>query len=153
MLKLSKLTDYGTVLMTTLAVHQDNSLSAHELADMTHVSLPTASKLLKQLAHAGLVTSQRGVQGGYQLARQASTISMAEVIAALEGPIALTECSAEESHCGIAGHCGVRGNWQLINLAIKRALEDVSLADMTNPLHSPALEASLAPLKQMHLQN
>ena len=68
---------------------------------------------------------------------------MAEVIAALEGPIALTECSSEDSQCGITAHCGVRGNWQLINQAIKRALEDVSLADMAHPMVQDSLEVAL----------
>lgn len=143
MLKLSKLTDYGTVLMTALAQRQDLPHSATELADITHIASPTASKLLKLLANAGLVESRRGARGGYRLARPATEISMADVISALEGPIALTECAGEHSRCGITDHCGVRGNWQLINQAIKRALQEVSLADMTHPIHQEALEVEL----------
>lgn len=145
MLRLSKLTDYGTVLMTTLAQRQDVPHSAAELSEITHIALPTTSKLLKLLANASLVESQRGAHGGYRLARPATDISMADVIAALEGPIALTECSGDHSQCGITAHCGVKGNWQVINQAIRRALDDVSLADMTHPIRPSTLEVSLQP--------
>lgn len=149
MLRLSKLTDYGTVLMTTLAQRSDQPYSASELAEISHIAAPTVSKLLKQLAQAGLVESQRGSKGGYRLARSANDIDMAEVIAALEGPIALTECAGQDSQCGIGHTCGVRGNWQVINFAIRNALEGVSLADMARPIASPALEARLEPMTQL----
>jgi len=93
MLRLSKLTDYGMVVMTALARAPQGLRNAADLADETHIGAPTVSKLLKRLGRAGLVESERGAQGGYRLARAPSKIDVAEVIAAIEGPIGLTECS------------------------------------------------------------
>jgi FeS assembly SUF system regulator len=134
MFKLGKLTDYGTVIMTVLAADPARLRSAHELADTTHVSAPTVSKLLKRLTQGGLVESIRGVHGGYRLARPPEQITVADVIAALEGPFGLTECSVSKGCCTIESHCGVRANWRLISHAIRNALESVTLAQMTAPL-------------------
>ena len=131
MLRISKLTDYGTVLLAHLAGNPDEVCSAAEIAARTGISLPTASKLLKSLARNGLVTSTRGANGGYKLARDASAISAAEIIDALEGPVSITECSAMDSHCDFESVCNVGNAWQRINVAIRRALEDVNLIDLT----------------------
>jgi FeS assembly SUF system regulator len=138
MLRVSKLTDYATVVMTVLAGVAvtrggDAVISAQDLAERAHLELPTVSKLLKQLAHAGLVVSFRGVNGGYRLARPAERITIAEVVTAMEGPIGMTECSAQAGLCGHEPHCGVRVNWQRINQAIAQALSGVSVADMVKP--------------------
>ncbi len=130
MLRISKLTDYGTVLLADLACSSDVVRSAAELAQSTGIALPTASKLLKSLARNGLVTSTRGANGGYRLARSADAISAADIIDALEGPVSITECSASDSHCDIEDVCNVGSAWQRINVAIRRALEDVSLVDL-----------------------
>ncbi|HVH88183.1 MAG TPA: Rrf2 family transcriptional regulator, partial [Terriglobales bacterium] len=93
MIRLQKLTDYGLVLMTCVARHHEQSLhTARDLAVESHLPLPTVSKLLKQLLQGGLLVSHRGIKGGYSLARPPQAISIAEIVAALEGPIALTEC-------------------------------------------------------------
>jgi len=134
MFKLGKLTDYGTVVMTALAARPDALRNAHELAAETHVAAPTVSKLLKQLAKYGLVESIRGAHGGYRLARRPEQITVADVVSALEGPIALTQCAVHDGGCSIESHCGVRGNWRLINTAIRQALESVTLAQMAEPL-------------------
>jgi FeS assembly SUF system regulator len=134
MLKLGKLTDYGTVVMTALAAAPGALRNAQDLAAQTHLRAPTVSKLLKQLAHGGLVESVRGVHGGYRLARAPEAITVADVVAALEGPIALTQCAVHNGGCSIEPHCGVRGNWRLINTAIRQALESVTLAQMAAPL-------------------
>ncbi len=134
MFKLGKLTDYGTVVMTALAARPDALRNAHELAAETHVAAPTVSKLLKQLAKYGLVESIRGAHGGYRLARRPEQITVADVVSALEGPIALTQCAVHDGGCSIESHCGVRGNWRLINTAIRQALESVTLAEMAEPL-------------------
>lgn len=139
MFKLGKLTDYGTVLMTSLAGEPARVQTAQELAAATHVALPTVAKLLKLLAKAELVESHRGAHGGYRLARKPDEISVADIVCALEGPIALTECSIHEG-CGIESHCGVRSHWRLINDAIRTALDSVSLAQMSLPLN-PQLKA------------
>ena len=145
MLRVSKLTDYATVVMTVLAgiaatQGADAVISAQELGVRAHLESPTVSKLLKQLAHAGLVASSRGVNGGYRLARAAERITIAEIVTAMEGPIGMTECSAHAGLCGHEPHCGVRVNWQRINQAIAQALGSVTLADMVRPApkrHAP----------------
>ena len=131
MLRVSKLTDYATVVMTCLASSDgDEILSAQQLAERAHLEVPTVSKLLKQLANAGLVESRRGVNGGYRLARDPRAISVADIVSAMEGPIGMTECSAHAGTCNHESHCGVRVNWQRISHAIRVALEGVTLADM-----------------------
>lgn len=134
MLRISKLTDYATALMTLLADAPERVYSAQEMAERAHLELPTVSKLLKQLAHAELVQSFRGVNGGYRLAREPEAISVADIVIAMEGPIGMTECSVHSGLCGHESHCGVRVNWRRINQAIAQALDSVTLADMVRPL-------------------
>lgn len=135
MLRISKLTDYGTVVLAHLAGSADTITSAADVAAATGIALPTVSKLLKSLARAGLVTSVRGANGGYRLARAPGEISAAHVIDALEGPVSITECSASDGRCEHEGVCSVGGAWRQINIAIRRALDDVSLLDLlrSNP--------------------
>jgi len=130
MLRISKLTDYGTVVLADLARTQDRVCSAADVADATGIALPTVRKLLKSMCRAGLVTSTRGSNGGYQLARSPAEISAASVIDALDGPVSITECSANDSHCDFESFCNVGSAWQRINIAIRRALDDVSLVDL-----------------------
>ena len=128
MLRMSKLTDYGTMILAQLA-STGGLATAAQLAAATHLRPPTVSKLLKRLAHAGLVVSVRGVQGGYTLARAADEISAAEILDALEGPVAITECSPTRG-CDLVSYCRVGAAWQRINHSIRRALEQVSLTDL-----------------------
>ena len=107
-----------------------NLSSAAEVAASTGLGLPTVSKLLKSLAKADLVVSTRGAQGGYKLSRNPDLISAADVIDALEGPVSITECSASDSHCDFESVCSVGNAWQRVNVAIRRALEDISLNDL-----------------------
>ena len=130
MLRISKLTDYGTVLLAHLAENQVTVCSAADVAQATGIAVPTDSKLLKSLARAELVTSTRGANGGYRLARPPQQISAADVIDALEGPVSITECSSSDSDCEHEGVCSVGGAWQRINVAIRRALQDVTLNDL-----------------------
>jgi FeS assembly SUF system regulator len=132
MLRISKLTDYAILMMVELA-RDGEMLSAHALAERIHVESPTASKVLKLLAGSDLLESYRGANGGYRVSRAAAEISVAEVIAAIEGPIAMTECSVEEGLCSQEDNCGLRSNWQRISLAVAQALRDVSLAEMAAP--------------------
>lgn len=131
MLRISKLTDYATVILACLAQHPQRMFTAAEVAERTKVGLPTVSKLLKKLQRAGLVSSARGSHGGYQLSRPPSEITAAAILDALEGPFALTECSGEHSHCGIASSCRVGHAWQRVNAAIRRALSDITLAQLS----------------------
>jgi len=130
MLRIIKLTEYGTVLLAQLARNPDAVCSAADIAARTGIALPTASKLLKALARSNLVTSTRGPNGGYRLARNPAAISAAEIIDALEGPVSITECSASDSHCDIEAACSVGNAWQRINVAIRNALQEVSLVDL-----------------------
>jgi len=147
MLRVSKLTDYATVVMTCLAAAGDGVLSAQVLAERARLEAPTVSKLLKQLAQAGLVISTRGINGGYRLARASEKITIADIVTAMEGPIGMTECSAHAGACGHEPHCGVRVNWQRINHAIADALASVTLADMVKP---PPKRAGSIPLRVAH---
>lgn len=130
MLRISKLTDYGTVLLAHLAANQAHVCSAADVASATGIALPTVSKLLKSMAKSGLVRSTRGANGGYELARSPGEISAADVIDALEGPVSITECSSIDSLCEHEGVCSVGGAWQRINVAIRRALDDITLSDL-----------------------
>ena len=137
MLRVTKLTDYATVVLTVLAARPGDVLSAAALADTAGLETPTVSNLLKPLAQAGLVTSLRGARGGYRLNRGATEITLIEIVEAMEGPLAMTECSQHDSHCGIADQCGVRANWRLINDVVGDALRGVTLAQMLKPPSSP----------------
>ncbi|MGI9270192.1 MAG: SUF system Fe-S cluster assembly regulator [Woeseiaceae bacterium] len=130
MLRISKLTDYGTVVLAHLAGDPDVVCSAADVSAATGIAPPTVSKLLKSLARAELVSSTRGANGGYQLTRDPREISAADVIDALEGPVSITECSASDSHCNYEHVCSVGSSWKRINIAIRHALEDVSLIDL-----------------------
>ncbi|WP_442684037.1 SUF system Fe-S cluster assembly regulator [Stenotrophomonas sp. JC08] len=134
MLRVTKLTDYATVVLTVLAARPAEVLSATELAEAAGLEPPTVSKLLKPLAQAKLVEGLRGVRGGYRLTRQASEITLIEIVEAMEGPLAITECSQDDSQCGIAEQCSVRSNWRLINDVLADALRGVTLAQMLRPL-------------------
>lgn len=130
MLRISKLTDYGTVVLAQLANSAGEVSSAADVAAATGIAVPTVSKLLKSLGRAGLVVSTRGANGGYRLARHPRDISAANVIDALEGPVSITECSATGSRCDYEDVCGVGSAWQRINVAIREALDSVNLLDL-----------------------
>lgn len=133
MLRISKLADYGTVVMVYLARKSPSLCNARDIASHTHLSVPTVSKLLKQLTLAGLLTSVRGVSGGYRLQRAAEAISVGQIINALEEQRGLTECSVQHSDCALEGFCHVQGNWRLLSRAIEAALDSVSLAALAKP--------------------
>jgi FeS assembly SUF system regulator len=133
MLRITKLTDYATVVLCTLAEQPARVHSAADLAERARLELPTVSKVLKPLAHAGLVTGFRGASGGYKLARPPQSISLIEIVEAIEGKLGRTECSGEHSLCEHEPHCGTRGHWHRVNEVIAGALRGVSLADMLPP--------------------
>ena len=133
MFRISKLTDYGTLILVFLTGREDHLCSASEIATGTHVAQPTTQKLLKVLAKAGLVDSVRGTDGGYRLARDPGLITTAQILDVLEGPVAITECSTENGACELEPICQVGDAWQKINGAIRLALSDITLADMEHP--------------------
>jgi FeS assembly SUF system regulator len=130
-IRLSRLADYGIVILTHMARAPERQQAASEIAAQTHLPLPMASKILKGLVHAGLLVSYRGAKGGYGLARSARDISVADVIVALEGPIALTACIEHgPGECDIEALCPARANWRRINDAIREALEGITVMEM-----------------------
>lgn len=143
MLRISKLTDYGTMILVHLAGHSGSVLSgeahtghlcsASDVATGTRLALPTVQKLLKLLARSELVRSVRGAEGGYVLARAPATITAADILDVLEGPLSITECSTADSRCELEDGCPVGGAWQKINRGIRSALDEITLADLAHP--------------------
>ncbi len=137
MFRLNRLTDYGVVVLTQMSRNPDDLRTAPQIAQETGVPLPTVAKLLNALAHGSLIESHRGAAGGYTLNRPAEEITVAEIIQALEGPIALTACvEGSEDDCDVASLCPMRGNWDRVNKAIFGALSEVTLADMATTIFS-----------------
>lgn len=139
MLRISKLTDYATVALAELAKVPGECRSAAQLAEATRLEPPTVAKVLKMLARAELVESVRGVNGGYRLVKTAADISVASIIRAMEGPIALTECALEPGLCTREHDCSLSGNWRRIGQTVEQALDAMSLADLAAP-RPPAIE-------------
>lgn len=140
MLRMSRITDYGIVLLTHLAADAegpapgDEVHNARELAARAGLPLPVVSKILKTLTREGFLLSHRGARGGYALARRPAEITVAEIIDALEGPIALTECGTEvHGACARESRCAVRQPWQQINRELRKTLERVRLSDLVHP--------------------
>lgn len=136
MLRITKQTDYGILLLTHLASRWGSAVAtARDIAADTRLPVPMVSKILKLLAREGVLLSQRGAKGGYALARPASQISVGRVIEILEGPLGITECAPEHSgDCEHESHCPLLANWQRINAAVVGALDGITLDEMTRPL-------------------
>lgn len=132
MLRITKLTDYAIVLLTNLAENHPKRQSAATLAELTGIHLPTVSKLLKALQKQHIITSHLGMDGGYQLAEAPERYTLAQIITALEGPIALTECNLAQGVCAQEQSCHVRPHWQRINRAVLHTLEGISLAEISH---------------------
>ncbi len=135
MLRLSKLTDYAVVVLARLEEAEEGGvMTAPGLALLTGLAEPTVSKVLKILAHAGLVEGRRGALGGYRLTRPLVQMPLSEVIAVIDGPIALTACVDNAvGFCDVEGSCPVRGRWDPVNDAIRRALSGITIADLAGP--------------------
>lgn len=149
MLRISKLTDYATVLLAELARQEDWDLrvSASQLAEVTAIESSTVAKVLKMLARAGLVRSIRGVNGGYQLVSAPEQTNVASIVAAMEGPIALTECGLEPGLCSHEAYCSLRSSWQKIGSAVERALTELTLADLAGlPSSKPGSSGGRIPI-------
>ena len=152
MFRLSRMTDYGIVLLAHLATErkrhpgENAPQNARELAQEVGLPLPVVSKVLKQLARAGVLESHRGAKGGFTLTRRPEDLSVAELVTALDGPVALTQCTALPGGCDHELTCAVKSPWQVINQVVEFALSEVSLADLVNP----AFTAQHAPLNLIH---
>ncbi|HEX4335368.1 MAG TPA: SUF system Fe-S cluster assembly regulator [Polyangiaceae bacterium] len=134
MLRITKLTDYAVLVLSDMVRADGFARAARDIAESTRIPQPTVSKVLKLLARSTLVESERGKNGGYKLSRGADNISVADIVDAVEGPIAVTECSAHQrGSCDLEGKCPTETNWIRINDAIRQALRAVTLADMVKP--------------------
>lgn len=134
MIRMTRLTDYGIMLLMYFARERGTATrNARELAAQAHLPPPTVSKILKKLAREGILATHRGINGGFSLARPPAEISIADIIKALEGPIAITECNST-TPCELEQLCPVGSNWKRINQAILGALQKITLSQMAKPL-------------------
>ena len=132
MIKLSKLTDYAVVVLAQMAQDKGALLSASVLSERAGLPEPTVSKILKLLGKAGIIESARGVSGGYRLDKSAENVPVTAIIGAIDGPIALTACVEDSDEtCALQGVCAMNGRWNPVNRALRAALDNVTLADMT----------------------
>lgn len=149
MIKVSKLADYGVVVMGTLADMQAAagptmaSVTTGDISARTHLPMPTVAKVLKLLAKSRLVKSERGAQGGYLIARAPETITLAQIVSAVDGPVMLTECAEGMGSCTISDHCALKGRWGAVNRVVAQALSDVTLDHLMHPI-VPALGVAQA---------
>lgn len=135
MMKMTNLADYAVVSMSYIASRPGRVFSAADIADATGVPGPTVSKILGSIARAGLLVSHRGLNGGFSLARPAAEISIADIISAVDGPIALTNCIEHApGECLMEHGCCMRPHWQKINEAVRGALENIPLSEVMAPL-------------------
>ncbi len=144
-MRLSSLADYAVVMLTAAARHCGGvaRMSATTLAEETGVPLPTAQKLVSRLAAAGLIESTRGTGGGIRLSRPPATISLADIVEAVEGPIAMTACVEHGAQdCGLDHHCSVKPHWNAVNDAVRGALAGITLASLAvAPVQKMKVEA------------
>lgn len=134
MLRMSKMADYGMVILTAMAHEPERTRSTAEIGIVTHLPVPSVSKILKILVRAGLVVSLRGAKGGYALSQPPAEISTAQILNAIDGPVGLTECSIAPGLCSQEAGCPVRGNWQRVNRVVLQALEQITLEQMAQPV-------------------
>ncbi|MGB0964986.1 MAG: SUF system Fe-S cluster assembly regulator [Litorivicinus sp.] len=133
MIRLSKLTDYASVVLTELARYPSELQSTQHLAESTRIPRPTVTKVLKTLTRAGLTRSIQGPRGGYTLARDARQIDLADIIAAIEGPSGVTECATDHDECDLTAHCHVMDHWRTVSVQINQLLRSVTLAELATP--------------------
>jgi len=149
MIRLSRLADYGVVVLGRLATMREREAgptTTAEIAEATLLPAPTVAKILKLLARGDVVCSHRGHQGGYSLARDPGAITVADLVTALDGPVALTACvDGHEGDCSVESMCAIRGHWDAVNTAVRKALESVTLADMILPGVPPMFQAGAEP--------
>ena len=134
MLRLNRMTDYAIIVLDALALRRGETLATGYLAELTGLAQPTVAKVSKMLLAANLVETQRGVRGGYRLTKTSAHISLVDIVEAIEGPIAVTACVGRGQGTSASNNSGVMSrHWNHVNLAIRKALTDVTLEDVTNP--------------------
>jgi len=148
MLRISKMADYGTIVLTTMAREPERTQSVAEIVSLTGLPVPSVSKLLKTFIRQGLVQSLRGAKGGYKLARPPAEISTAQIINAIDGPLGMTQCSAGPGLCGHELRCQVHSHWHRVSRIMLEALEQISLQQMSEPVVETMSLADLRPQRQ-----
>lgn len=143
MFRISKLTDYATILLVELAPAPVAWRSAISLSNATSIELPTVAKLMKLLTAAGLAESKRGAAGGYRLQRLPAAISLKHVLEAIEGPVQMTACGPDRTRCALRGHCSVRSHWQHIGRAVATLLSESTIADLAKASKRSAISARI----------
>jgi FeS assembly SUF system regulator len=152
MLRIGKMSDYALLLTNHLVGRSDSLCTTEDIVKACRLPLATVRKLLKKLVDAQIVISYRGVRGGYRLAREPEDITVAEVISAIEGPIALTECSQQQGACNLSADCELRQNWNYLNQKIAALLGNVSLAQMAASVPANLLDQGNAPEQMFTFQ-
>jgi FeS assembly SUF system regulator len=140
MLQISRLTDYAFILLTELGQAEEDLVSGSSLAERVPLPLPTVRKVLKKLAQEGVLESHQGAHGGYALARSGDEITVADVVSAMEGPISVTLCCADDEDCEIEASCPTSQSWKMINEAIQSTLADLTLNDIRQGAKSDRLQ-------------
>ncbi len=130
MIRISKLSDYALMIMAFLSKDLDHFIQTGDIAHNTHIAKPTTAKLLKKLARNGLLESHRGTTGGYKLAKDPKTISAADIIQVIEGPLAIMDCTLGSDHCAMYSNCSINAPWSQINRVIINSLDTIKLSDM-----------------------
>lgn len=148
MLRISKLADYSMLILTRMCEAPGTLHPAQHLAELCQLEVPTVSKILKILQRNGIIDSVRGAHGGYRLTRQSDAIKVSEVIQAIEGPFGLTECSVAPGVCSLEHNCRLRGNWQVIDREVHKVLDQITLADMRQPLQAKRFAPRLTRIKK-----
>jgi len=151
MLKINRLADYATIIVVYLAQQSGKLSTTKAIAKATHLAEPTVSKILKKLTHSGFLVSELGVQGGYALKRAASEISLVQILEAMEGPLALTECNRQDSDCALEPYCHVSEHWQVIHQVVYQALDQIKLSTLAKHNHDhQAVTSQTHTLKHNH---
>lgn len=140
MLRIGKMTDYALLLTNHLVTSPEALCTTEELAAATLLPLATVRKLLKQLVDAGIVASYRGAKGGYRLANAPGQFTIADVIDAIEGPIALTQCAIQLDACDLSSSCGLKSNWAYLNQMVNNLFQHITLDDMSRRVSDQVVE-------------
>lgn len=131
MIKLSRMSDYAVVVLEALSRDAGTSLAATQIAQVSNLPEPTVAKVLKLMAGGGVVTSQRGANGGYMLARTPKDITVYDIVTAIEGRLGLTACvDGGDEPCALEAHCAMSGRWDIVNEAVRETFQSITLDDM-----------------------
>ena len=140
MLRIGKMADYALLLTNQLIASEGMLCTMENLVEATHLPIATVRKLLKNLVDAGIVVSHRGAKGGYHLAKEPQTFTLADVISAIEGPVSLTQCVSQPNACDLSATCGMKSNWSYVNQIVDNVFQRITLADMSRSISDRVVE-------------